>query len=199
MSWFNTLTGSVAAAERSLAGNDSHNSLEEVSSHVHDHSPHRPADPGVAIGHSTDPGHQERPAPPGDEARANAARQGMAWNDEWGCWVASDTVDRGNGSDVATYSNPDVVTHDHSNANPSTWTIDEWKAAFKRDPEKYTRLFQDLATTPDGLSKDVQDHKAEMNNLVATVVQDFNRDMTLLKSLIDANHETQKSLAQFRV
>ena len=30
-------------------------------------------------------------------------------------------------------------------------------------------------------------------------LQDFNRDMTLLKSIIDANHETLKSLAQFRV
>jgi hypothetical protein len=92
-----------------------------------------------------------------------------------------------------------VVTHDHSNSNPSTWTCEEWKAALKRDPEKYTRLYMDLSTKDGGLSEDVTTHKAEMGNIVSSALQDFNRDMTLLKSILDANHETQKALAQFRV
>jgi hypothetical protein len=164
------------------------------------HGPRRPdrPDPGTVVGHSTDPTHRERPAPPGPEARENAARQGLAWRDDWGCWVPADAADSVDG-DVTTYSNPGVESHDHSNTNPSTWTVEEWKAALKRDPEKYTRLFQELATTDGGLSQDVKDHKAEMQTLVATTLQDFNRDMTLLKSIIDANHETLKSLAQFRV
>jgi hypothetical protein len=92
-----------------------------------------------------------------------------------------------------------VTVHDHSHSNPSTWTCEEWKAALKSDPEKYTRLYQELATKEGGLSEDVTQHKAEMGTLVATALQDFNRDMTLLKSILDANHETQKALAQFRV
>jgi hypothetical protein len=90
-----------------------------------------------------------------------------------------------------------VTVHDHT--NPSNWTREEWKAALKRDPEKYTRLYQELSTKDGGLSDDVMEHKAEMGTLVATALTDFNRDMTLLKSILDANHETQKALAQFRV
>jgi hypothetical protein len=94
---------------------------------------------------------------------------------------------------------PGITVHDHSSSNPSTWSCEEWKAALKRDPEKYTRLYQELATKEGGLSEDVTTHKAEMGTVVATALQDFNRDMTLLKSILDANHETQKALAQFRV
>lgn len=92
-----------------------------------------------------------------------------------------------------------VTVHDHSSTNPSNWTCEQWKAALKSDPEKYTRLYMDLSTKEGGLSKDVMEHKAEMGTLVASALQDFNRDMTLLKSILDANHETQKALAQFRV
>lgn len=160
--------------------------------------PHRPDDPGTAIGHSTDPHDGPRRTygpPPGAEERTRMEQQGYHWVGEPGHWELEDHV----GPETTQGSSVGVEAHDHSNTNPSTWTVEEWKAAFKRDPEKYTRLFQELATTDGGLSQDVQDHRADMNNLVLSTMQDFNRDMTLLKSMLDANHETLKALAQFRV
>jgi hypothetical protein len=164
------------------------------------HGPRRPdrPDPGVVPGHSTDPtaAHPRGHAPPPSaEERARMEQQGHRWVDDPGYWALTDHFS----PDPSEGSNLGVETHDHSSSNPSTWTVEEWKAALKRDPEKYTRLFQELATTDGGLSKDVQDHRADMNTLVATTLQDFNRDMTFLKSIIDANHETLKALAQFRV
>ncbi len=128
---------------------------------------------------------------------------GMEWKDNH--WQRRPNSDGRETRQVTDYCEPEgpqapwVEQHDHSSGNPSSWSVAQWKAALKADPEKYTRLYQELATTDHGLSADVMEHKAEMGAVVSTALQDFNRDMTLLKSINDANHETLKALAQFRV
>ena len=99
-------------------------------------------------------------------------------------------------------SAPYVEVHDHSSSNPSNWNRQQWLDAIKRDPEKYTRLFAEMAARgdqPGGLSEDVRSHLSEIQPAIAQAMQDFNRNMALLKSIQDANHETLKALATFRV
>jgi hypothetical protein len=143
--------------------------------------------------HAHDPGHVQvggsgLPPPVGPEA-------GYVFKDDhWERASAQDSVEQ------APTQPGYVAIHDHSTAggDPSTWSIAQWKAALKADPEKYTALFHELAL--DGhLSKDVTEHKAEMTQVVADELQKFNTNMQLLKSITDANHETLKSMAQFRV
>ncbi len=93
-----------------------------------------------------------------------------------------------------------VETRDHaSNNDYASWTREDWKQAIKADPEKYTALFSELAMTDGGLSDDVTEHMSEVQQFVGAELQRFNRDMVLLKSIQDANHETLKALAQIRV
>ena len=97
---------------------------------------------------------------------------------------------------------PHVDIHDNSSSNPSNWNRQQWLDAIKRDPEKYTRLFAEMAARgdqPGGLSEDVRSHLSEIQPAIAQAMQDFNRNMALLKSIQDANHETLKALATFRV
>jgi hypothetical protein len=83
-------------------------------------------------------------------------------------------------------------------SNPANWGPSQWEAAFKENPEKYMRLF--LHMSMDGtLSPSAQQHQKELELTATDAVQSENRMFSGLKALLDAEHETLKSLVSFRV
>jgi hypothetical protein len=129
------------------------------------------------------------------------AKEGYEWDgNHWKRASGHPPVDVSDSAGPEGAQAPWVESHDHSHSDPSTWSVKEWKEAFKRDPEKYLRLFAELSTEGEGaLSQDVKDHQLAMDALVSNTTQELNRRVTLLKSIADANHETLKTLAQIRV